>query len=283
MKKVLFFLNAYTFVYKCEVVLLFFLEFVRVDGLFKKHFRNFVPESRAILGFIYGAKGTASHRANGMLVYFPFKERSITLLLRWHSSDFLVFNQVFIKEEYKPLTGLKIKNPVVVDAGANIGCTSIYLSAFYPDAKFIAIEPDKTNFESAKKNFALNKIEDAHFFEVALWHNNSEVFLSDNFRDRRDWSITVSENGDRSVIASTLLSLVKKSKVEQVDILKIDIEGAEETIFEKDTTLTDILRSTKAIAIEIHETNSTIKNKLEVIGFQPFTEGETLFTIQATL
>lgn len=283
MRRLLFFLNAYTFPYQCEVVLLFFLERLRIDGLFKKYFRNFILESRAILGFIYHAKGTARPQSDGMLVDFIFGASKITLLLRWHSSDFLVFNQVFIKEEYKPLTTLQIKTPVVIDAGANIGCTSIYLSAFYPHAKFIAIEPDKGNFETAKKNFALNKLEYTHFFEEALWHNKGNVFLSDNFRDKRNWSMTVGEKGEHSVTASTLKAILSESNVVKVDILKMDIEGAEKPIFENDNTLLDILINVKAMAIEIHEAHSTIGDKLKAMGFHTFFQGETLFAVEDIL
>lgn len=47
------------------------------------------------------------------------------------------------------------KSPrVIVDAGANIGLTSVFYSNKYPRAKIFAIEPEPSNFELLKKNTA---------------------------------------------------------------------------------------------------------------------------------
>lgn len=66
------------------------------------------------------------------------------------TSDRTVFYNVIVKEQYKDLL---VDNPVnIIDAGANIGCTSVYFARLYPDARIIAIEPDQDNFDTMLEN-----------------------------------------------------------------------------------------------------------------------------------
>ena len=277
MKKFLFFMNAYPIRLKPELLILFLMETFKASGLLRKFFHNYVVESRAILGFIYERNGSANSKKDGMEIQLPLNKIRISLLLRWNSSDFLVFTQVFIKEEYKPLTDLKINNPRIIDAGANIGCTSIYLSAYYPNAKIIALEPDRGNFELLKKNFLLNGLSSALSLPIALWYTNSNVSITNNHIDKRNWSMKVIEQGHNSVEAKTMETILKETEFDRIDILKMDIEGSEEIIFERDDKMIGILARVKGMAIEIHGGNSCVPDKLNKMRLPMFTQGETLF------
>jgi len=277
MKKILFFLNAFPIRLKPELLILFLMETFKASGLLRKFFHNYVLESRAILGFIYDRNGSANSKKDGMEIQLPLNKITISLLLRWNSSDFLVFAQVFIKEEYKPLTDLKINNPRIIDAGANIGCTSIYLSAYYPNAKIIALEPDRGNFELLKKNFLLNGLGSALSLPIALWYTNSNVSITNNHIDKRNWSMKIVEQGYNSVEAKTMETILKETEFDGIDILKMDIEGSEEIIFERDDKMIGILARVKGMAIEIHDGNSCVPDKLSKMRLPMFTQGETLF------
>ena len=63
---------------------------------------------------------------------------------------------VFVKQEY---SRLPVKDRVVVDIGANIGDSSIYL-ALRGAKKVIGLEPFPKNFQIAKQNIATNRLED---------------------------------------------------------------------------------------------------------------------------
>jgi hypothetical protein len=192
MKRLLFFIRAYPSNLRLELLLLFLVELIRISGL-RRFFHNYLVESRAILGFVYERQGLATPQEDGMQLEFVLNQTMVSLVLRWNSSDFLVFSQVFIREEYRPLTELKQQTPMIIDAGSNIGCTSIYLSTFYKGAKIIAIEPDADNFKQLKKNFLLSGLRDVSCLSIALWQTDGLVSLTNDFRDHRNWSVKVAD------------------------------------------------------------------------------------------
>ncbi|HEY7772510.1 MAG TPA: FkbM family methyltransferase, partial [Marinagarivorans sp.] len=71
-------------------------------------------------------------------------------ILRIPSSDVPTYQQVFIDREYQFKVSKQPK--VIVDAGANIGLAAIYFANQYPNAKIIAIEPEKGNFDQLTAN-----------------------------------------------------------------------------------------------------------------------------------
>jgi hypothetical protein len=80
------------------------------------------------------------------------------------SSDFAVYDQVFILNEYQPLADLIKKNEpenrgplTIIDAGGNVGITSIFFNNIFPGSRFIIIEPDKENFRMLEANIRQNK------------------------------------------------------------------------------------------------------------------------------
>src|SRR5262245_15773023 len=75
---------------------------------------------------------------------FPARGYVFPVTLRTHTSDLLVFEQVLYREEYAPLKGLG-EPRLILDCGANVGYTSVYLLNHYPHARLIAIEPDAGN------------------------------------------------------------------------------------------------------------------------------------------
>lgn len=69
--------------------------------------------------------------------------------LRMGTSDLRVFREIE-KGEYA--FGLPFRPKMIVDVGANIGITSIFFATRYPEAKVIAIEAEKSNFDILERN-----------------------------------------------------------------------------------------------------------------------------------
>jgi FkbM family methyltransferase len=66
---------------------------------------------------------------------------------------------------------------VIIDAGANIGLTSVVYANRYPEARVIAIEPEVSNFQLLKENAAsYPNIELVH---GALWKENTKLRILD--------------------------------------------------------------------------------------------------------
>lgn len=206
------------------------------------------------------------------------------LKLRNGSSDYKVFQQVFINGEYKPLldvvdlNGIEVKN--IIDAGANVGLATNYFLQRFPNARVICIEPDKNNFQTLELNVQQRK-ENVRLYNKALWYKNESLFLTDQFRDGEEWSrsISTSKRGSLSEVeAITANELVEENSLATIDLFKIDIEGAEFELYRNSENL-EYLNSTKVIAIEVHkEINSpqTIIDILKRYGFVLFEYSETL-------
>lgn len=209
------------------------------------------------------------------------------LKLRYNSSDYKVFQQVFFHEEYKPLldvvdlNGIEVKN--IIDAGANIGLSTNYFLQRFPNSSVMCIEPDKNNFETLEHNVRQRK-DKVRLYNKALWFRNELLYLTDQFRDGEEWSRSIStekQNSLSGVAAITVDELIRENSLETIDLFKIDIEGAEFELYNPSANL-DYLNKTKVIAIEVHkEINSpqVIIDVLRMYGFVLFEYSETLVGI----
>jgi FkbM family methyltransferase len=164
-----------------------------------------------------------------------------------------VIAEVLIHSQYQCLSGLSSVR-TIVDAGANIGTASIFLLRTYPDATVIALEPEPGNFEILQKNLSYYSPR-AIPVRKALWHHPEVLSLArGSFRDGGEWSTQVKSTGDRgadTVEGVTLPDLMAAHKLTTIDILKVDIEGAERFIFREDVSAW--LDKVRCIAIELHD------------------------------
>lgn len=197
------------------------------------------------------------------------------IFCRKYSSDLDVMDQIFFKNEFKNLFELIITNRskinTIIDAGSNIGLTSILLSKHFPGSSIICLEPDSENFKQQEKNFNANNI-NAHSLQMGLWKDNRKLYLNRNFRDGKEWSISLIEesNNDEHFIESiSLNSLKERFNLSQIDLLKMDIEGSEKVIFEVGSN-TDFLSYTKFLAVEIHDEFNCRENIIDVLRRNKF-------------
>lgn len=137
-----------------------------------------------------------------------------------------VFNQVFNNHIYNFET--QNESPLIIDAGSNIGLGVLYWKSKYPKSKIIAFEPSKLNFISLEKNVAENKLEDVICINKALSNENGVQQFTTN--EKISGSLVLGKNLDSKYNVETVkLGEFLKNKV---DLLKIDIEGAEKLIYE---------------------------------------------------
>lgn len=177
--------------------------------------------------------------------------------LRPLSSDRDVFFQVFGNKDYEPVVDIYNQNfacepKFIVDLGANIGLTSIYFSKIYKDASIQIVEPYADNAAMAELNLETNRVKNYSVVKGGIWNKNALFRLDKQFRDGKEWSIRLTED-DKGDIKGYCIYEMLNAYNEPIDILKIDIEGAEKKLFENPVYAKDFLRKVKCVAIEIHD------------------------------
>jgi FkbM family methyltransferase len=174
-----------------------------------------------------------------------------TFSLRAGTSDIATFYQIFVGREFE--FALPFEPRSIIDGGANIGLATLFLKSKFPDARIVCIEPDRENFEILKKN--VGKLNDVILLEGGLWHTKSSLSISDKY-EMGKWAMVVEENNDASnnktlIETYTVDEVMKLAGLDQIDLLKLDIETAERELFGKN--FQTWLPKTKAIVIELHD------------------------------
>ena len=180
------------------------------------------------------------------LLSFKIPGLKENVLIRRKSSDFLVFEEIFIDECYKISPCGEIK--YIVDAGANIGLAALYFMWQFPNVKIICIEPESANFTLLKKN--TQNYSNVIRYKAGLW--NKKGFLKITNSKDESWAfmveeISIQEGNLRTV---TIEDILAENPTDRIDIIKIDIEGSEKEVFEKNI---DWVEKTKYLIVEIHE------------------------------
>jgi FkbM family methyltransferase len=199
-------------------------------------------------GLLLAAKARCRRSTCEIAVPVPGIEHPVYLRLR--TTDVSVFRQVLVTKEYDSPFFSTPKT--IIDAGANIGLTSVFYANKYPGARIIAIEPESSNFRMLQRNTAAYSNVTA--LQAALWKENCEISLVDP-SSRKDGFRTVENDNfasksDGRVRAMTLDRIMADFNIERIDILKLDIEGSEKEVFEHSAPW---IGSVGTIIIEFHD------------------------------
>jgi len=175
----------------------------------------------------------------------------VIIALRDGQTDLAIFEQVILLGDLPVMAGAYPE--YIIDAGAHIGCSSIYYALKYPGARILAVEAAASNFQQLSKN--VEKIPAIRPLHAAVFHRTGQVMVT-NPTDK-PWGYQVgnldkNHPGAGSMIrAMTMNELIQLSGFPRVDILKLDIEGAEKEIFEADAK--SWLSMVRVMTVELHD------------------------------
>jgi FkbM family methyltransferase len=230
----------------------------KVFARYRDNRYRWVLEKKNKIDFLF-IEGIRRMKCVGDLIRVEYiiLQQNLQISLRIWGSDVFVFKQILVEKEFEEV--LKLFEQTfghrpyfIVDAGSNIGCTSIYFLTFNAKAKILAIEPSSANIRLAEQNATDNNFaKNVMFIQKALWFRNEKLAISDKFRDGLDWSImtTPSEGGEINSVTPHETFTYLQSTV--VDLFKIDIEGSEAALFSLEADL-GWLDNVKMITVEIH-------------------------------
>lgn len=206
------------------------------------------------------------------------------LSMRIDDSDIRVFKQIFVDNEYDSLNLPETAN-TIVDLGANIGLSALFFLKKYPNAHIIAVEPDTVNFEFMKRNLE-DYSNHVALLQAAIWPSDGVVSFVEHDESNEGlgaWGYrteTLTEGAEASVSAISIPTLMNQFSMDFIDILKVDIEGAEYELFEKDYE--SWLDKVGLIIIETHDrfkpnSEAMVRNALNGRFTELPLKGENLF------
>ncbi|QLC67506.1 FkbM family methyltransferase [Flavobacterium sp. LPB0248] len=211
------------------------------------------------------------------------------------SSDFDVFRMIYVSKEYLPVIEAYQENFSndkeyvinIIDAGSNIGLTTLFFIDHFKKVNTICIEPEMENFKVLEFNLLNANGNSINKVNGAIWSSNTNLKIVNDFGDRLDWSFRVEETEDLNCIqAFSINQLIDDYKFNYIDILKIDIEGSEKEIFDPSKSNLDFLKLTKCLVIEIHDffdCREAIYKILDDYDFSYFNKGELTICINQKL
>ncbi|MCZ2443873.1 MAG: FkbM family methyltransferase [Flavobacteriales bacterium] len=190
-------------------------------------------------------------------IQYPIENSDYAFMFS-NSSDTDIFDQIIIKGKYSFLINLlKSENLIIehiVDAGANVGLSSIYLYHYFSGSDTIALEPNKSTCSRLTNKITINNINNIKTLNIGLYGSNTSLKTDYPFRDGQDWSFRVIHSANKSdslFETITVSNLMKQCKIGLIDLFKKDIEDSEKNVFLEGNT--DWLEKIKIIAAEIHD------------------------------
>ena len=171
---------------------------------------------------------------------------------------FLVsINELFINEFYKfrPITD----QPKIIDCGSYIGTSILYFKVNYPNAIVTGFEPDETNYSIVKENLENWNFQDTRVTNAAIWTNNDSIsfYAKGSMASRIEPG--VDNDGNRKVVSCVRL---KDLLHEEIDFLKIDIEGAEYEVLKDCAANLDLVKN---LFVEYHGIYSEMYKLNEIL------------------
>jgi FkbM family methyltransferase len=148
--------------------------------------------------------------------------RGHVLHIHDHASFKLGRNELFREQVYR-FTSAK-KNPYIIDCGSNMGMSIIYFKSLFPASRILGFEADPYIFSFLEKNVQSFQLNNVKIINKAIWDINNAVlaFLAEGGAGGR-----IQEKLEQFKFIEVKTTRLKDYLMEEVDFLKIDIEGAE--------------------------------------------------------
>lgn len=197
------------------------------------------------------------------VVRVAYRDREFGIVVRrWNASDRMAVDQCFAEAQYDVPWGAhgehaaelyraivaSGKTPLIVDCGANIGASVLWFSARYPEAHIVAVEPAPDNFALLRRNCSGV---DADLRMAGIGGADGAARLSRKFGGEMGYRVSEESEGvEVAVLSLETLLASKPGSAYAPFLLKVDIEGAEKSMF---TGSAAVLDQFPVIIMEPHD------------------------------
>lgn len=173
--------------------------------------------------------------------------------LRGGGGDMFIFHEVLGDEVYDlPPGALEGPPQTIVDLGANIGMSTLLFASRFPQARIVCVEPHPDSAKLLRFNTA-SLGDRVTVVEAAIASEPGTLRLA---LANEHYNASQVRRSDRSVEvqAVTMDQVITQAAMPHIDLLKMDIEGAERLIL---SAMPAWLRSVGLILGELHDYSFT--------------------------
>lgn len=158
---------------------------------------------------------------------------SLQLTIR-DEADQSVVGEIFRHHEYRTVDKIiKLASDPIIDIGAHAGFFSLYVRSLNPSVRIVAVEPEPENIKQLKNHISLNQIKNIEIYEGAVAADSGRRHLQISKDNHNHKLCQRGQEIDKSIIVSSwsLSEILKRSIINKVSLVKIDVEGGEYEIF----------------------------------------------------
>jgi FkbM family methyltransferase len=155
--------------------------------------------------------------------------------LRLSSTDWLVLEEIFNKDEYAFIADAVKNAGWIVDLGANVGYSLRYWQVLFPQAHIIAMEPEPGNYAICSRNISSSGLKNqVTLLQAGVGAVRGKMQMMDVGKGEWAYRTVESKNGQGKSVDILPLSevLENHARGQKIDLLKCDIEGAEKDLFD---------------------------------------------------
>lgn len=138
------------------------------------------------------------------------------------ASELFALEDIFEAGEYAVVADADPE--VIVDLGSNAGQAALWFRDRFPAARIVCVEPDPRTFALLRRNLGGDRL--VTLLNAAVTAADGPVRL--DRAENSSWGTRVSGSaGGPEVPGLSLETILAREAIEQVDLLKVDIEGLE--------------------------------------------------------
>jgi FkbM family methyltransferase len=202
------------------------------------------------------------------------------VVIRPGTTDLPVLRKILVGKEY--LAPVKIAPKRILDAGAYIGFSALFFNQCYPDAQIYAFEPDVENFRLLVQNTASTP--QIHPVNAAIWGSSGPRGFDANIDEKWASRVTDSAGVNATFVNCTSFQDAIEMAGGDFDLMKFDIEGGEQDVFE--SVEPALIAKSKAVVIEFHDrflpgSSAPFRNLMRSVKHEVVEQGENTWFLLA--
>jgi len=201
------------------------------------------------LAWLYADKMPATREPREWTIRFRYPDPVGRMRLHLRSNngaDAFVHSEVFEHQYYR--LPLRLAPATILDLGANIGLSAIYLARRYPESRIACVEPMPENLKFLIRNLRENAVE-AEIIAAAIDAKDGLVAMERGAADYGHKIAAAPSSVSFAVASVSIPSILRRLGWQRIGLLKIDIEGHESVLLSQ---ACEWLADVDSLCVEYH-------------------------------